>query len=208
MSSATKLRRIHRRELVTGLVLPADLHDRTGRVVIRAGHVLGSAQLEFLAAYVRDGIYVGPDWPLTATEESECAGPTNEEVQEILSQRRWKTDHKVRSHDRHSWSARVTLELEEKSEDGRRQRMVEAVTNNVSVSGFAFLFDQYIHPGTTVRTQFTSLPAKLEITGVVRYCELIAGTRHRIGVEFVEVWRDGTRLDTSPAVEQASDVSD
>lgn len=58
-------------------------------------------------------------------------------------------------------------------------------TRNLSNSGIGFIYNRFLHIGTAVSV---TLPRKLggedEISGVVVYCQHVAGTFHQIGVRF------------------------
>ncbi|HVP72128.1 MAG TPA: PilZ domain-containing protein [Phycisphaerales bacterium] len=76
----------------------------------------------------------------------------------------------------------LTLHIDDPRKPGTR--VIRAASSNLSIGGFAFIFDAAISTGSTVRAQFDSLPGKPQIGGVVRSCVHICGTQHRVGVEY------------------------
>jgi hypothetical protein len=62
---------------------------------------------------------------------------------------------------------------------------IEVETLNVSPGGLSFLADRFIAEGSPVRARFDSLPDRPTITGIVRRCQYVGGSCHRVGVEFV-----------------------
>jgi hypothetical protein len=62
---------------------------------------------------------------------------------------------------------------------------IEVETLNVSRGGLSFLADRFIAEGSPVRARFDSLPHRPTIAGIVRRCQYVGGSCHRVGVEFV-----------------------
>jgi hypothetical protein len=83
---------------------------------------------------------------------------------------------------RHYYTVPLVVQLQDTRMGA--MRTIRVATNNVSNGGYAFIFDAFVEPGSTVRAQFDSLPGKPCITGTVRSCVHLCGTQHRIGVEF------------------------
>lgn len=93
----------------------------------------------------------------------------------------------VRRQRRHEWEASVAVELDETGPAGVTRRRVRVMTRDLSATGFAFLFDRAIAPGTHVRARFDALPATPSVEGRVRHCLPCAGKPHFIiGVEIIE----------------------
>ena len=90
-----------------------------------------------------------------------------------------------RRYERKSWAVVLTLQIQEGSGTYSTQREVEVTTHDISVSGFAFVYRQFLHKGTYVAARFDMLPNRPTLTGVVRNCTLLEGAQHRIGVEFL-----------------------
>lgn len=63
-------------------------------------------------------------------------------------------------------------------------RDIEITTHDLSVGGFSFLYNQFLHNGTIVITHIKSLPNQPTIMCVVRNCVHVKGAIHRIGVRF------------------------
>ena len=83
---------------------------------------------------------------------------------------------------RYHYCVPLTLHIDDPRKPGTR--VIRAASSNLSIGGFAFIFDAAISNGSTVRAQFDSLPGKPQIGGLVRSCVHICGTQHRIGVEY------------------------
>lgn len=91
----------------------------------------------------------------------------------------------IRRRARYRCRVRVELTLIEPSGVFESRRTATVTTCDVSVDGFSFLWDGFVHPGTAVQARFGSLPNHPVLTAVVRYCTHVEGRRHRVGVEFV-----------------------
>jgi hypothetical protein len=89
-----------------------------------------------------------------------------------------------RRHDRHKWVTPLTVLIEKEPDHKSQQRDVEVTTHDISRGGFSFMFKQYLHPGTRIRTRFNALPGCPIVRGIVRNCIHLGATFHRIGVEF------------------------
>jgi hypothetical protein len=177
------LRPVDQTELTSGQVLPGDLCDRTGRVLLHAGETLSAEGLARVRG-VADGLYAGPNWPKPPGAPDT---PSPEELMEALRSRRpGHGGEKGRRHARHAWRVRLRLTIQEGSgEWGRRQ--VEVTTLDISVSGFAFEFPQFINSGTVVYARFDTLPNRPAMKGVVRNCTHVSARMHRVGVEFIKL---------------------
>ena len=105
------------------------------------------------------------------------------EILRALEELRTPTNQpEARKSVRHYYTVPLVVQLQDKRMGA--MRTIRAATNNVSSGGYAFIFDSFVEPGSTVRAQFETLPGKPCITGVVRSCVHLCGTQHRIGVEF------------------------
>lgn len=89
-----------------------------------------------------------------------------------------------RKHGRHKWVTPLTVLIEKEPHHKSQKRDVEVTTHDISRGGFSFMFKQYLHPGTRIRTRFNSLPGCPIVRGIVRNCIHLGSTFHRIGVEF------------------------
>ena len=89
-----------------------------------------------------------------------------------------------RQYERLLWLRGVTIWIAEESGSGRRTRKVQVLTHDISQGGFSFAFGQYLNSGTAVCALFDCLPNQPVIGGAIRYCVLLGGTHHRIGVQF------------------------
>ena len=174
-TTATPLRHVDPGELRVGLILPGHLRDAKGQIVARAGCTLSKQDLDTLSERL---LYAGPDW-------HDCERPI-----EAAAPERPAPLHEHRHHKRHQWQATITLELEERADQGVSARRIQVTTHNLSAGGFAFIHRQYVHPGTTVIAQLDALADQRRLRGVVRSCIAIGGVRYRVGVQFTRITRD------------------
>jgi hypothetical protein len=165
-----RLRRIYRDELPVGTVLPGHLRDRQGRILLRAGKRIELEHLTLLDERVDFAIFAADDWP-TATPPSKDDAADPSDVLEALRLRRSSPGKaRPRRHRRRACTVPVRLLIEERTALGSRQREADVTTCDISVAGFAFIFHQYMHPGTAVRATFASLPDRPHLTAIVRNC--------------------------------------
>ena len=112
--------------------------------------------------------------------------PSPEELVHMLRRRgEGRRPGPIRRRARYRCRVRVELTLIERSGVLDSRRTATVITCDVSVDGFSFLWDGFVHPGSTVQARFESLPNHPVLTAVVRYCTHVEGRRHRVGVEFV-----------------------
>lgn len=195
--STAKLRRLGDADLVIGSPVRGDVCDLRGRVIIKAGQMLDESTLESARSASKAGLFGGADWSAGASPppaEAPAAGRGSVESQRILKQ--LSDQHagaggggkgfKDRKHERRAWAVPLTVMLEERTGQFHRSREVEVTTHNISVGGFAFVYNQYVHAGTIVKVQFDTLPNKPKLTGVVRNCAFLSGRQHRVGVQFLD----------------------
>lgn len=183
------LRRIDIGQLSCGTKLLGHLCGREGRILIRAGQVLSDDHFALLSRRGSSAVYVGDDWPWDPGDlPNEFADPA--EIMEALHRRRMaRPGAQARRCLRHVWTVTLKLTIEEHSSEGYRQREIQVTTTDLSMSGFAFVYHQYVHPGTALQVCFHSLPDWPTVTAVVRNCVHIAAREHRVGVEFTKVAR-------------------
>jgi len=60
------------------------------------------------------------------------------------------------------------------------------VTHDISGSGFSFIFNQYVAPGTLARARFHALAEEPRVSGVVRNCVHVHGKHYRVGIQFTQ----------------------
>jgi len=183
-----KLRRLDHSELELGKPLRGHVRNHRGQIVMLAGHVLAEADLATLEAKAPRGQFAGPDW---TDDESAAASLPADVLEELRQQRKQLGEKRARHDKRHTWSVRMTVELEEATDISRRRRKIVVTTHDLSTGGFAFTYRRYIHPGTQVRAMFDSLPGTPTMLGIVRHCNHLGGSEHRIGVEFLNAIRHG-----------------
>ncbi len=194
------LQPVNQQQLAPGMILPGHLRDRTGRVLIQAGTLLGPRHLALLRQRGTLGLYAGPDWdrnPVAPPPHEKPAKPA-EVLAALRGRRMGGAKMRVREHERYTWSVVLRLSIEEQNLDGCRRRDVVVRTGDISVSGFAFFYDQYIHPGTLLRARFETVPGRPYLIAVVRNCTHISARRHRIGAQFVKVRRGKAIVETQP----------
>lgn len=183
------LRRISRHCLSKGFILPGDVRDFQGRVILRAGLIVDRHLLDAVKARCGEAFYVGPDWPSDGSEGDDPDATPAEVMHSLSLQHEDDPEDRPenRKHERHQWSVQLTLEIEELTAGGFRRRQLEVMTRNISKGGFAFVFGGYLHPDTKVSARFDTLPGKPRLTGIVRNCTLVSGRQHRIGVQFMGI---------------------
>lgn len=180
------LRRIQLEELAVGAPLPGNLRDRRGQVLIPAGQVLGQDDIVLLKETVDLEVYAGDDWP---QELQKMVGnpAVPAEVLKLLRLRRASRGHdNPRRHGRRACTIRLHMVIEERGPQGCRRREVEVTMCDISISGLAFIFPQYVHPGSVIHATFRGLPGKPRLVAVVRNCVYLSAREHRVGTEFVE----------------------
>jgi hypothetical protein len=187
--ATNELRRVDRRELVLGRPLPGHLRDRSGRILIRAGRRLSENHLRVLQERGVSGVYADLDWPPPPTV-AEADTPTLSPralVQALTSRRNHRaTDRgRVRRRPRRAWQAELLVIVEQFRDGLKYRRQIKATTRDVSVAGFSFVCQQYVHLNTIVHARFDMLPSQPVMKGIVRNCAHLSGRAHRVGVEFI-----------------------
>lgn len=173
------------RQLVVGQPLPGNLYDHTGRILFQAGQTLDDSAMRMLESHKNTGIFGDEQWQKPQDQAASPAAPVPEHPGQIAQQRRSGKAQRLRTHPRYHWHSRVPIVLEDPSPNGLRSRRAALVhTVDLSTNGFAFEFDQYVHPGTIIYAAFHVLKRNPQRRGVVRSCVHVNGIRHRVGVEF------------------------
>jgi hypothetical protein len=175
---------VDRRRLVAGRPLPGNLYDHKGRVLFRAGQMLDAGALRMLEMYDDTGVFGDEQWQTPRARAASASAPVPEQPEQVAQLRRSGEARRMRAHQRYCWRSRVPVVFEEPSSDGMRRRQALVRTLDVSAGGFAFEFDQYVHPGTIVHAAFHALKRNPQRRGIVRSCVHVDGTTHRVGVEF------------------------
>lgn len=86
-----------------------------------------------------------------------------------------------RQSERFPWVTNLTVRVDD---SGQSERVLSVATHDVSRGGFSFIYRQFLHCGTRIRTEFNGLPNRPTIQGIVQYCVDIGDGRHRIGIAF------------------------
>lgn len=184
------LRRLHAHEVILDHPLPGHLRDAEGHILLRAGQKLSPAKLSELERRHILEFYAGDDWPSAPAAQADHELPASTDELTAALRRRRATMHdsgQFRSTTRFVWKTRLRLRIQEGDHFGTRDRQIDVETADVSVRGFAFVYDQYLHAGTIVIARLEMLPRPLVVKAVVRGCHLIGGRQHRLGCQFVEV---------------------
>lgn len=134
-----------------------------------------------------------------------------EALHRVLTELREKHDadggRESRQRERFEWAAPLRLEIEDVASGMGRRRELDVLACDLSRGGFSFVHPSYVHPGSLVCAQFTSLPDRPRISGIVRNCVHLHARLHRIGVEFTRSARDATATpDAERAVSQADEA--
>lgn len=182
------LRQLAPHELALGRVTPANIVDRHGRVVLEKGTRFGPEHAHIVKKHGFGGLFVGPDWPAARTGDD--LGAATMDPDELIESLRRKTPTRsgrvrVRSQARHRWKHRIALVAMMKMSNSLVRRDFEAVTRDLSRSGFAFVAPMYLYEGTVVYATFSMLPGRPVMKAIVRNCQLVSGREYRVGVEFV-----------------------
>jgi hypothetical protein len=164
--------------------LPGNLYDHTGRLLLQAGQTLDAGAMRMLEACDETGIFGDDQWQTPPAQAADPPVPTPEHPEEIAKLRRCGKAGQLRTCPRYGWRSRIPVVLEEPTAGKVRRRPALVRTLDLSSGGFAFEFDQYVHPGTIVHVALHALARNPLRRGVVRACVHVHGTKHRVGVEF------------------------
>ena len=204
MSSATTLRRLPRDTLRPGKRVPGTIFDEHGQILLRAGALLTSAQLQALNRRGLSRCFVGSDWPHDPTQDTVQSARS---LAAILNKNAATAKkHHCRRHERHACETPVHIELDEEHPLGTAARTLSAMTIDLSAGGMAFESESYVHPGTTLVARFEKLANQPSVRGVVRSCIHLGGRRHRIGVEFIFTQEQPSEPDTTDTASPRSEA--
>jgi len=215
-NATQQLRPLGDAELVIGQPLRGDLCDSDGRVLVPRGRVLTQETLDQLGPRAIVGLFGGPEWrsgaearhnPADSPRSSRTTPATSAVavVDELLRHRDQAepTADKRRS-TRHQWVVPLTLNLQESSTYGQIERTIHVTAVDISRSGFAFLYRQYVAPGAQIVARFDTLPTQPQVVGIVRNCCVLDGAQHRIGVQFIKAERSSDSPTEDAAADNAS----
>lgn len=183
------MRRVADSELSLGFVLPGNLRDRSGRILVRRGQRLSEAHMKLLLDRKVGSIYTEMEWQSPEQQAEEAHSQQESTPDELMRALHRKNDagrgkKQVRKHERHTWRVDMRLVVREFSGDMVQMRQLRVKTCDVSAKGFAFVSDRFLHPGSVVYACFESLPNRPLMKGIVRNCTHLSGRQHRSGVEF------------------------
>jgi len=127
-----------------------------------------------------------PSGPQTATPEASAPIATADEVIAQLYARHGLKGSRAneRSSERFPWVTSLALVI---IDPQGTPRTLEVLTHDISAGGFSFVYRQFLHVGSMVRAEFTVLPNRPRLDGIVRNCVHVGGINHRIGVQFTGV---------------------
>jgi len=160
-------------------------------------------------------MYGGPEWrsgaearhnpaDLPRSSRTTPAPSAVAVVDELLRRRdQGESSADQRRSPRHQWVVPLTLNLQESSTYGQIERTIHVTAVDISRSGFAFLYRQYVAPGAQVVARFDTLPSQPQVVGIVRNCCVLDGAQHRVGVQFIKAERSSD----SPAEDAPADNS-
>lgn len=192
-SETLELQSVDVQELRLGEPLPGALRDFYGRVLISSGTTLSQAILTRVAKVTgtRFRVFVGPDWagyepePEPESEREQAQASLHQRIIEALLAGKQIHDwSEKRRALRYSWPAQLTLAIEEDDQLTVSRRQVRIRSVDISMTGLGFTYDQFLNHGTVIYAQFDMVPGAPILQGVVRYCHLVRGMTHRVGVEF------------------------
>jgi hypothetical protein len=124
---------------------------------------------------------------MTSNRTSVDSAPSTASVDEVLAQLYERHGRKgglpnERSSERFAWVTSLVLVI---IDPQGKPRTLEVVTHDISSGGFSFVYRQFLHAGSKVVAEFTVLPNRPRLEGVVRNCSHVGGINHRIGVQFI-----------------------
>ncbi len=96
-----------------------------------------------------------------------------------------ESGHAARRHVRKPWTVELLIRIEETVDLRRTTRNLHVITLDLSRGGFSFLCPQFVHPGSHVWAQVTSLPGDPVLMGTVANCSYTGGGKHRVGVKLL-----------------------
>lgn len=165
-------------QLKPGIVVPGDIVDEHGRIMIRTGTRITEHTLDTLGTTM---LFAGANWPMQSTSTP------GQVVKQLAAQRgeNFEEDDR-RQHTRKKWAVDLEVVVIEKQGEMTQQRLIKVQTIDISLGGFAFHFNQFLHVGTCLAARFKALPHEPILTGQVRSCVSIGGVKHRIGIEFTK----------------------
>lgn len=112
---------------------------------------------------------------------------TAEELRTIIRNlRRGTKGQKHREFERRAWCSVLPAALLEPDGFKKIERHTTVEGIDISENGCALGINRYVAKDTIIRLQLP-LPNTPVVEGQVRYCELIAGRKHRIGVQFMRM---------------------
>ncbi len=90
-----------------------------------------------------------------------------------------------RRHIRKRWIVELLVRIEETVEQRKTSRNLRVVTQDLSRGGFSFLCRHFVHRGSHVWAQVTSLPGDPVLMGTVANCSYAGAGKHRVGVKLL-----------------------
>lgn len=97
-------------------------------------------------------------------------------------------NNKQRQNERQPWRSILKAILYESCGYEKNRRAVTVRGIDISQGGCALSINRYVARDTTILLTLP-LPGDPIVEGQVRYCQLISGRLHRIGVEFIRLFK-------------------
>jgi len=167
--------------------LAQPIYDAAGQVIVRKGERLSAEQVTRLGeqgAYVSDSLAARAS--AADSTDTELCRVSPEELIQALGRRQppqTRGQVSVRQSARHPWRVRVQLTVVEPSAEGERHLELQVETRDISRTGFSFVCERYMHPGTIVYLHVQK-PVCRSVKGIVKNCVHVEGRQHRAGVAF------------------------
>ena len=171
------LRSMRREKLPVGKIVVDEIRDAGGGVLVDSGVVLDGTMITLLPNVVY----------FSERDNKQSAEDVVDEVFRRLG--RGAPVANQRRHQRRSWSATITVTIEQTCNESVSRRAEQVKTHDISRNGFSFIYRQYIPVGAKVNAEFVMLPDQPVLKATVRSCTHIGGRDHRIGVEFDKIHR-------------------
>lgn len=182
--------------LTPGLVLPECVLDRHGRVLVPEDRELNARDIALMATrelFVKQAWFDagGPGGPDDAHDASKDLPPElvkqSTDLIQALSSHFGLPDAKIderRRYARYDFDVHLDVILDEQLGDTDRQRRLSVEAMDLSAGGFAFVFRQFINPGSTVYVSFEGVTGAPLMHAVVASCVLMKNQEHRVGCRF------------------------
>lgn len=86
-----------------------------------------------------------------------------------------------READRYPWAIKLHVTI---IDPMGTPREIVVQTHDLSIGGFSFIYNQFLHNGTVVIACIKALPKQPKVLCIVKNCVHVKGASHRVGVRF------------------------